>query len=73
MDEMKLKLSTLFMRGLVAKFIEKTIYKKFGCKVNVELNDLIVGYTDGKAHLTVDMDADIEKEELGKILKSIGL
>ena len=40
MDEMKLKLSTKFMRGIVSKLIARSIYKKYGYRVNVQLNDL---------------------------------
>lgn len=73
MDEMKLNLSTKLMRGLVAKLIKKAIYNKFGCDVNIEIKYLSVGYTDGKANLQLDMDADIGKDELGKILNLSGL
>ena len=32
-DEMKVNLSTKFMRNIVSKLIAKAIYKKFGYKV----------------------------------------
>lgn len=73
MDEMKLNLSTKLMRGLVAKLIKKAIYNKFGCEVNIELNYFAVEYKDGRANLKTDIYADIGKDELGKILNSIGL
>lgn len=40
MDELKLKLSTRLMRGIAAKFIARSIRKKYGYKVNVQLNEL---------------------------------
>ncbi len=40
MDEMKVKLSTKFMRGIVSKLIARSIKKKYGCKVDIQLNEL---------------------------------
>ena len=48
MDEMKIKLSTNFMRGLVSKLISKTIYKKLGYKIDIQLNDLDISTNNGK-------------------------
>ena len=36
MDLLKLKISTKFMKGLVAKFISRKIYKQFGYKVDIK-------------------------------------
>ena len=36
MDEMRIKLSTSFMRGIVSKLIARSIYKKYGYKVNIK-------------------------------------
>lgn len=73
MDEMKLKLSTKFMRGIIAKLVTKLIRKKFGYNVEIQLNELDVTYVDGKAHLHTNVDLELNNEEFMKIIKSIGL
>ena len=71
MDELKLNLSSKFMRGIVTKLIAKAIYKKTGYKIEVELNSINVEVINGKAHIHADVDAEIDNEELMKIIKTI--
>ena len=71
MDELKLNLSSKFMRGIVTKLIAKAIYKKTGYKIEVELNSINVAVINGKAHIHADVDAEIDNEELMKIVKTI--
>ena len=40
MDEMKIKLQTGIMKGVVSKLIAKAIFKKFGIKPDIELNGI---------------------------------
>ena len=71
MDELKLNLSSKFIRGIVTKLITKAIYKKTGYKIEVELNSINVEVINGKAHIHADVDAEIDNEELMKIVKTI--
>ena len=71
MDELKLNLSSKFMRGIVTKLIAKAIYKKTGYKIEVELNSINVEVINGKAHIHADVDAEIDNEELMNIVKTI--
>ena len=71
MDELKSNLSSKFMRGIVTKLIAKAIYKKTGYKIGVELNSINVEVINGKAHIHADVDAEIDNEELMKIVKTI--
>ena len=71
MDELKLNLSSKFMRGIVTKLIAKAIYKKTGYKIEVEPNSINVEVINGKAHIHADVDAEIDNEELMKIVKTI--
>ena len=71
MDEMRVKLSTNFMRKIVSKLISRVIYKKFGCKVNIQLNDLDVRVIDGDTTVKVNMEARLNNDEFNKIMKSI--
>lgn len=70
MDEMKLKLSTKFMRGMVSKLISKAIYKKLGYKVGIQLNDINVEFIDGETSIHADVDLRLDKEEFTKLIKS---
>ena len=73
MDELKLKLSTKFMRGFIAKLVTKAIYKKVGYEIDIQLNEIEVETIDGKIHLHVSADAEVNNDEFVKIIKSIGL
>lgn len=70
MDELKLILSTKFMRGIVTKIIAKAILKKTGYQVDIDLNEISVEVVDGKAHLHVNADAAINTNDLLDIVKS---
>ena len=71
MDEMRLKLSTSFIRGIVSKLIAKSIYKKYGYKVDIKLEDLDVWAIDGDTTIKVKVEAKLKSDELKKIVKSI--
>ena len=71
MDELKLNLSSKFMKGIVTKLIAKAIYKKTGYKIDVELNSINVEIIDGKAHIHADVDVEIDNNELKKIVSTI--
>ena len=73
MDEMRIKLSTKFMRGIAAKLISRSIYKKCGCKVDIQINDLDIWNIDGETSLTLNVEAKLESEEFHKIMKGIEL
>lgn len=73
MDELRLNLSTKFMKNIVAKLLAKAIYKKFGYRVDVELNTISIEVNNGKAYIHADVGAEIDNKELVKIVKSAGL
>lgn len=73
MDEMKIKLSTKFMRGVVAKILSKTIFSKFGYNVDIKLNGIEIKTIDGKIHFHINADAEISNDEFMKVLKTINL
>lgn len=72
MDEMKLKLSTKFMRGLVAKLIAKFIYKKLGYKINIQLNELDVSVIDGETSINTNVEIKMDSKEFMNLMKNIG-
>ena len=71
MDEMKIKLSTRFMRKIVSKLIAKAISKKCGCKVNIKLNDLDISVIDGETDIKANVELKMNSEEFMKIMKTI--
>lgn len=71
MDEMRVKLTTNFMRTIASKMISKAIYKKCGCKVNIHINDLDIWMIDGDTNVRVNVEAKLNSDEFMKIVKSI--
>lgn len=72
MDELKLRLSSKFMRTIVSKLISKTIYKKYGCKVNVHIGELDVEIMDGETDIRMGLDLKVESKEFMRLMRSIG-
>jgi hypothetical protein len=73
MDEMRVKLSSKFMRNIVSKLMAKMIYKKFGYKVDIRLDELDVKVIDGDTTVKLNVEARLKNEEFTKIMKSIEL
>lgn len=71
MDEMKLKLSTNFMKNIVSKLIAKSIYKKYGCKVNVQLDELDINIIDGETTINANVEAKINSDEFRKMMTKL--
>lgn len=71
MDELKLTLTTKFMKALVTKWISAGIRKKFGCEIDIQLNELNIEVIDGKAQLHTDVNLSMDSSDLMDILKNI--
>ena len=67
----KLEIKSTFMRNMLNKMVSKMIQKKFGYKIDIDLNDLDVSVTNGKAYVHLDVDLEVDNNELTKIVKSI--
>lgn len=70
MDELKLNLSTRFMRNLVTKMLAKAVKKKFGYQVDISLHELTVEAIDGTVFIHANVDAEMDKSEFAKIVTS---
>lgn len=70
MDEMKI--GSKFTTSIISKLVAMVIRKKLGYNVELKLNEVNATVIDGKTHVHLDVDAELEKDELMKILKSIG-
>lgn len=71
MDEMRIKLSTSFMRGIVSKLIARSIYKKYGYKLNIKLEDLDVWVIDGDTTVKLNVEVKLKSEDFKRIMKTI--
>lgn len=73
MDMLKMNLSTKFMRGVVAKLIAKTLFKKFGYQIDIQIDEIEIEAVDGKIRLHADLYAETDNKEFVKLIKDIGL
>lgn len=71
MDEMKIV--SKFTTGIVSKIARKVVRDKLGYDVNIKLNNMRTTVIDEKTHVHLDVDLELTKEELDKLLKHIGL
>lgn len=68
-----MKIGSKFTTSIISKLASMVIKKKFGYDVKLNLNEVNVTVADGKTHIRLDVDADLNKDELMKILNSVGL
>ena len=68
-----MKIGSKFTTGIISKLVSMVIRKKFGYDVHLNLNEITATVNDGKTHVHLDVYAELTKEELNKILASIGL
>lgn len=73
MDEMKLKLSTKFMRNIAAKLISKVIFNKLGVKTTIKLNEIEIKDVDGRVFLHINADAEFNDREFIKATRLVDL
>lgn len=71
MDE--LKIVSQFTKGIISKIIGSFVAKKIGGDIAVSIQDINISIDDNKAKIHIDVDAEIDKNELKKIIKNIGL
>lgn len=68
-----MKIESKFMTGIVSKIAKKVVRNKLGCDMDIQLNGLRTTIIDEKTHVHLDLDIELTKEELNKLLKSIGV
>lgn len=70
MDEVNIR--TGFFQGIIVKIIKKIIKQKTGYDPDLKFNDPIQLIFDGdKAKIHLNLDAELKKEDLQKILKDL--
>ena len=71
MDEMKIKLSSGLMKGLVSKILSKIIFKQTGYHIDIQLNEMVIKMDGDKANIHADLDGTMDKEEVVLLTKSL--
>lgn len=71
MDEMRFE--SKLTRAIVSKLVKKGIKKKFGYDVDVDLNNFRTTVIDGKTHVHLDVDLELNEKDFATILERIGL
>jgi hypothetical protein len=66
MDEMNV--ISKFLTGVISKITNKVLKKKLGYEINIKLNEVRANIIDGKTHIHLDIDAEMDKEELMKMI-----
>lgn len=68
-----MKIESKFITGIVSKIAKKVVRDKLGYNIDIHLNGLRTTVIDDKTHVHLDVDLELTKEELNKLLKSIGV
>lgn len=71
MDEMKIKISTRFMKGIIAKIIAKSISKKFGFKPEIRIHDIDAEMKNGRIRFHIDVEGSMDEKAFVKIYQLI--
>ena len=70
MDEMKIR--TTFMKKLIASIVKKALFKKSGCEIDIQLDDISITFDGDKAIAHISANAEMNKNELTKLIKKTG-
>lgn len=72
MDEMNIV--SKFTTNMISKIVTKILKQKLGYNVEVKMNEIKISIDDGKAHIHLNVDAEIDNSELTRIVKdSMGI
>ena len=55
-----MRIVSKFTRGIISKAIKMVIRKKTGYNIDIQLNEAITTINDGKTHLHLDVDAELD-------------
>lgn len=71
MDELKLRIGTLFMKNKIASLLANFIHKKVGIASDVRLNEFEIRSDDGKMHIHANIDVELSNDDIFKLLGSL--
>ena len=70
---MEMKLIGGLMKGVLSKALSMALKAKTGYSADIQVNEFNANVGDGRAHVHINIDADMSQAELTKILASVGL
>ena len=70
MDEMNI--ISKFTTAIVSKVAKVVIKKKLGIDMDIWLKEMKITVNDGNTHAHLDIDVELSKDELKKLLKESG-
>ncbi len=70
MDEMNI--ISKFTTAFVSKIAKVVIKKKLGVDMDIWLKEIKITINDGNTHAHLDIDVELSKEDLKKLLKESG-
>lgn len=73
MDEMKINLSSPFLKTIISKIFKKMIAKQLDVHPDIYINEVSVRYVDDKIQMHISVDGSLPSEELSKALNRAGL
>ena len=71
MDE--LKITSKIMTKIISKGIAMVIKKKLGYNIDIQVHEIRATVNDGKVHVYLNAEGDVDINEFKKFTKSIGL
>lgn len=71
MDE--LKILSGFTNTILSKLVRMLIRKKLGYDIDIQLQEVKATVSDDKAKVHLNLNAEMSKDELTKIMKKIGI
>jgi hypothetical protein len=71
MDEMNLKVSSNFMKNIIAKLIAKFLSKQLGCQLDVFIREINIVHDNGLTHIHANVDAEITDRDFVKLVKHV--
>lgn len=71
MDE--LKIASKIMTKIISKGITMAIKKKLGYNVDIQVHEIRATVNDGKAHVYLNAEGDVDINEFKKFTKVVGL
>lgn len=73
MDEMRLKLTTKFMRKIAAKLLSRYIYKEHGYKIDIRFDELDVWFINGDTTVRANVELKMNGDDFKKIIQKADL
>lgn len=70
---MEMKLFSGLLKGVASKALSMALKAKTGYQADITVNEFNAHVKDGRAHVHLNIDADMSQDELKKILASVGL